>query len=151
MAKTSTKALCDPAIRAKARAAYKRHASLRVVNSIATLDLTPINEQIADLKAKLAKLENAKRIILQLRGEPEQADPPAENGNGKPLLPCESESTWTVEQIRARVHQLLEEQGGGLELVALSKRLHMPAAVIQKALADDVTVLYGRWGYKLNS
>ena len=45
------------------------------------MDLAPIDEQIGKLKEKLAKLENAKRIILALRGEPQPEAKASGNSN----------------------------------------------------------------------
>jgi len=62
-------ALCDPAIRAKAKETWKKRRVIRSIDSLATADLAPIDEEIKQLQAQLARLENARKLILTLRGE----------------------------------------------------------------------------------
>jgi len=56
---------------------------------------------------------------------------------------------WTVEQIRAKVHQILDEEGGALPLLTLASRSGITAACIQSALLKDPAVYKGRNGYQL--
>ena len=54
---------------------------------------------------------------------------------------------WTVEQIRAKVHQILDEEGGPISLLTLASRSGITAACIQKALIEDPEVYKGRGGF----
>ena len=123
----------------------KKTAIRKLLDKISTIDLSIFDSEIADLELKLAEVRGVRDRLAGLRGE---LAPPAAAKNGSKIP--EATIDWSVEQVRVKIHEILDDEGGALELVALAKRSHIPAAVIQKALADDEQVLYGRWGYKLN-
>jgi hypothetical protein len=84
-------------------------------------------------------------IAVQVNGARGKRRRPGVPGAPVPLLNGE----WTVEQIRAKVHQILDEEGGPVSLLTLASRSGITAACIQKALLEYPPVYKGRSGYQL--
>ncbi len=86
MPRGNAAALNTPESREKRKATIKesvrRRKAIKAVESLGNLDLAPIDEQINDLEKQIARLKNAKKIILQLRGETPAAIEPGKPVNG---------------------------------------------------------------------
>ena len=97
------------------------------------MDLAPIDEQIADLKAKLTKLENAKRIILTLRG--------ASNGQAddKPRDSASLPDPKELRKQRLEAAQANTPQQGGVDLRELPEKIACYLKTAQPATVQTLS------------
>lgn len=148
----TTLPLTDPAIRAKAKESFKRRAVLRSIESFANADLAPLDEKIKELKAELARLENAKKIILSLRGEPELPQP-STNGSSKPAT--SAAPTQHVEQHGDDTEDIAEKLYRHIKIAQpcaigqLADYFNVSRLDIQKALNNDKRFEFGHKGWIL--
>ena len=110
MPRGNAAALNTPESREKRKATIKesvrRRKAIKAVESLGNLDLAPIDEQINDLEKQIARLKNAKKIILQLRGETPAAIEPGKPVNGVSLLHrSKTCRPWTRSMPASRAHR----------------------------------------------
>jgi hypothetical protein len=137
------KSLCNPAIREKAKESFERRKVLRSIDSLATADLAPLDDELKQLKARVECLENAKRLILAIRG---QEAPPVVRAK---LLPAATEAGGEKDLAEKLVLHLRNNPAMGVG--DLSDYFSVERLVLLRVLNNDkrfTSNAHGLWSLK---
>lgn len=133
--KRSAEHLSNPEVREKRQAALKAGAAKRrvtkLVAKLAQMDLAPLDEEIAEHRARIRGLEAAREIALKLRGA---GLPPPQNIQGPAASEPQAKPTKTVADV---VVDYLANLAMPAKATQIAAKTNVPLPAVEKALKSD--------------
>jgi phage shock protein A len=129
--------LSDPAVRAKAEATRKQNAGKngikKLLGRLQSIDLAPIDDQIADLETQITALKTLRSQVQAMRNPTATAAQATETASAVPS----STPAAMLPALKVRIRKYLESAGVAKEHTIAADLRAMAGDVVQALRADD--------------